>query len=267
MSGSTGYNNAIITIPRYENSEKYNSYLGFTGNGMYLASRNNDTNWAWERVITSENYTSYTVKKDGTGATGTWGINVSGSSGSCTGNAATATKSTNIAGGAAGSIPYQSAANTTTFLAAGTAGQTLKMNSNGNAPVWVTDLYEKTISLKVTADWMDTGINAQTKFGDTVLPSGTYVIQVTSGANGQGGLWSEMHSGVMSWSAAATNSSDSDEIFLHKAGHASNGSGLFLRTVRGSRVDSTSGYMKLQIASKSAFSTADNITFKFKKLI
>lgn len=36
-------------------------------------------------ALTTSNYTSYTVKKDGTGASGTWGINISG-------NAATATK-------------------------------------------------------------------------------------------------------------------------------------------------------------------------------
>ena len=179
------------------------------------------------------------------------------------GNAATATKTTNIANGAAGSIPYQSAANTTTFLAKGSAGQTLKMNSSGTAPVWVTDLYEKTVSLKVTTDWMDTGINAQTKFGDIVLPSGTYAVQITSESRGQGSLWSEIHSGMMSWYSDTTNSTDSDEIFLHKAGHASNNSGLFLRTVR----MGTSGYLKLQIASKTAFDAASNITFKFKKLI
>ena len=33
-------------------------------------------------VINAGNYTSYTVKKDGTGASGTWGINVTGSAGS-----------------------------------------------------------------------------------------------------------------------------------------------------------------------------------------
>jgi hypothetical protein len=44
------------------------------------------TSWeAWEKFITSGNYTSYTVKKDGTGASGTWGIGISG-------NAASATK-------------------------------------------------------------------------------------------------------------------------------------------------------------------------------
>lgn len=39
--------------------------------------------WYYKTLLDSSNYTTYTVKKDGTGATGTWGINISG-------NAATA---------------------------------------------------------------------------------------------------------------------------------------------------------------------------------
>lgn len=41
----------------------------------------------WKTLLDSTNYTSYTVKKDGTGASGTWGISI-------TGNAATAIKAT-----------------------------------------------------------------------------------------------------------------------------------------------------------------------------
>lgn len=41
----------------------------------------------WKTLLDSTNYTSYTVKKDGTGASGTWGIDI-------TGNATTATKAT-----------------------------------------------------------------------------------------------------------------------------------------------------------------------------
>ena len=52
----------------------------------YLRCRTNGTTWqGWHKILTDNNYTSYTVKKDGTGASGTWGINISG-------NAATATK-------------------------------------------------------------------------------------------------------------------------------------------------------------------------------
>lgn len=43
-------------------------------------------------LLHTANYTDYTVTKTGSGASGTWGISVSGSSASCTGNAATATK-------------------------------------------------------------------------------------------------------------------------------------------------------------------------------
>lgn len=52
-------------------------------------------------------------KADGTGASGTWGINISG-------NAATATTATNLAGGALDRIPYQTAPGTTSFIAAPT---------------------------------------------------------------------------------------------------------------------------------------------------
>ena len=44
-----------------------------------------------QTILTSSNYTTYTVKKDGTGASGTWGINISG-------NAATATNADTLDG-------------------------------------------------------------------------------------------------------------------------------------------------------------------------
>lgn len=57
---------------------------------MMIRGRNNDANktfTAWSKFLHSDNYTSYTVTKTGTGASGTWGINISG-------NAATATSAT-----------------------------------------------------------------------------------------------------------------------------------------------------------------------------
>ena len=68
---------------------------------------------------------------------------------------------------------------------------------------------------------------------------------------------------MMSWFNGTTNSTDADEILLHKAGHASNGRHVYLRTLRAS----SSGYLKLQISCTHAFSAASSITFKFKKLI
>jgi hypothetical protein len=46
---------------------------------------------SWFTLLHSGNYNSFSPTLTGGGASGTWGINVTGSSGSCTGNAATAT--------------------------------------------------------------------------------------------------------------------------------------------------------------------------------
>lgn len=49
----------------------------------------------WLAILHSGNYTSYTVTKTGSGASGTWGISISGNAATattCTGNAATATR-------------------------------------------------------------------------------------------------------------------------------------------------------------------------------
>lgn len=56
-----------------------------------LSIRNGiDSTWnAWQIVLTSSNYNDYAPTKTGGGASGSWAINVTGSSGSCTGNAAT----------------------------------------------------------------------------------------------------------------------------------------------------------------------------------
>ena len=63
--------------------------LAFNDGGIFRRSSTTsaDTWGSWLKLLDSSNYTGYTVKKDGTGATGTWGINISG-------NAATATTAT-----------------------------------------------------------------------------------------------------------------------------------------------------------------------------
>lgn len=57
-----------------------------SANHLHFRNRNGDGNkWgAWRTVLDDNNYTSYTVTKSGSGAFGTWGINIAG-------NAATAT--------------------------------------------------------------------------------------------------------------------------------------------------------------------------------
>lgn len=112
----------VSSVTVFTDFSKYRSYLGSTtmdgtwyniisvrhrngasdgtSYGLYLQSKLTTTgdliwnkqygssSWQGERtILDSSNYTSYTVKKDGTGASGTWGISI-------TGNAATATSAT-----------------------------------------------------------------------------------------------------------------------------------------------------------------------------
>ena len=112
-------------------------------------------------------------------------------------------------------------------------------------------------SIKLTTDWQDTGI------AGTNLETGTYVIQVSGFNSSYTQLYSEIYSGTMSWFAGQTNSTNSSEIFLHNAGHADNSNALYLRTTR----SSSNGYLKLQVAVKTAATGTDTLTFKFRRLI
>ena len=127
-------------------------------------------------------------------------------------------------------------------------------------------------SLKVTTDWMDTGIAGAN------LSDGTYAVQVYV----HDGLtrFNEYYSGTMSWYSGTISSSihsgggsnylrgtniQSCEILLHNAGKSStltDNTHIYLRTLRVSGAS-----LKLQIASTTAFSAATNVVFKFKKLI
>lgn len=114
-----------------------------------------------------------------------------------------------------------------------------------------------TKSLNVTQAWMDTGITS------TNLPAnGTYIVQVQVSANdGTGNMWHCYSSGVMSWYRGGTNDTDTDEIILHRSGHAY-GKTIYLRTVMQS-----SGVLKLQIGASAGIGAAYTYTFKFKRII
>lgn len=114
-----------------------------------------------------------------------------------------------------------------------------------------------TKSLNVTQAWMDTGITS------TNLPAnGTYIVQVQVSANdGTGNMWYCYNSGVMSWYRDGTSDTDTDEIILHRSGHAY-GKTIYLRTVMQS-----SGVLKLQIGASAGIGAAYTYTFKFKRII
>lgn len=114
-----------------------------------------------------------------------------------------------------------------------------------------------TKSLNVTQAWMDTGITS------TNLPAnGTYIVQVQVSANdGTGTMYNCYNSGVMSWYRDGTNDTDTDEIILHRSGHAYRKT-IYLRTVMQS-----SGVLKLQIGASAGIGAAYTYTFKFKRII
>lgn len=64
----------------------------------YIRSQNNGTWRNWTTLLDSSNYNNYSPSKTGSGASGTWGINITGASGSCTGNAATASNASKVNG-------------------------------------------------------------------------------------------------------------------------------------------------------------------------
>lgn len=113
-------------------------------------------------------------------------------------------------------------------------------------------------SLTVTQAWMDTGIK------NTDLPAnGTYIIQVSAN-NSTDYMWSNYWSGIMSWYKDGTNDSETDEIILHRAGHAYHHT-IYLRTIMTTNSDGR--HLRLQIAADINLSTAVTYTFKFKRVI
>jgi hypothetical protein len=97
--------------------------LAFDSNGLHHRTSTGDTTWgSWEHLLTSNNYTSYTVKKDGTGASGTWGISISGTAAKATadasGNTITSTylKSVKISSGTEYQLEQTTGNGTTTTI-------------------------------------------------------------------------------------------------------------------------------------------------------
>lgn len=78
---------AVLTINKgmHATSGYYINQIFFSSNeDLYTRVSNAGTFTAWRRILTSGNYNNYAPSLTGTGASGTWGINVTGNSGSAT---------------------------------------------------------------------------------------------------------------------------------------------------------------------------------------
>ena len=130
----------------------------------------------------------------------------------------------------------------------------------------VDQVKEFTMSFQLVANtWTDTGIDGSD------LATGTYAMQVYVDDHSVGGShYDEYYSGMMSWFAGQTNETThaTDEIPVHRAGHAPNDGNVQFRTTRGSSAD-----LKLQVKHNEAYSAAlhnsndKKMTFKFRRLI
>lgn len=120
-------------------------------------------------------------------------------------------------------------------------------------------LYSITKSFVLSTEWADTGINGAD------LLTGTYVVQVYANDAGNGGTnVNEYYSGVMSWYSGDTNSTESDEIALHRAGASTDGN-IYLRTKRTTSVDDRD--LVLEVRSNIPTLSPNNYVFTFRKLI
>lgn len=125
-----------------------------------------DTTWGtWYDVLTSANYTSYSPSLTGGGASGSWGISVTGSSASCTGNAATAT--TLATARTINGTSFNGSANITTS-SWGTA-RTLTVGGTG-----------KSVDGSAAVSWSLTEIGAPSTTGTGA--SGTWAISISGNA-------------------------------------------------------------------------------------
>lgn len=109
----TPMNNSGVSNPAV------NEMLFYTSNGSGYTS-------AWTRVLTHRNYTNYTVTKTGGGASGTWGISI-------TGNAATATTAQYLASNSRMDYGWNGL---NYFNIDGTAGTAVKANNTPTTAWW-----------------------------------------------------------------------------------------------------------------------------------
>ena len=123
----------------------------------------------------------------------------------------------------------------------------------------VDQLYTVTVTATLSTAWQDTGINS------TEMSTGTYIVQVSVNDQAVAGQhYNEMYSGVMSWYGASTNSSEVDEIVLHRAGHAPNAGNFYLRT---QRHPSGNDNLMMQMRGTTSNTGNSNYTFKFRRMI
>ena len=149
-------------------------------NELYMRGRYAGSWSSWVRFLNSSNYNLYSPTLTGTGASGTWGINVTGNAANVTGTVAIAnggTGQTSAAAALAALLPSQS----------GQAGKALV--TNGSAASWTTvsvinsgTAVASTSGTAIDFTSIPSGVKRVTVMFNGVSTNGNSVIQVQLGA-------------------------------------------------------------------------------------
>ena len=177
----------VLGLRGWNDSSGGNSHeLAFNNSGIY--TRNGATSWGtWKQLLDSSNYTSYTVTKSGSGASGTWSINVTGSAGS-----ASAVPWSGITGKPSTFAPAPHSHNKVSGAYTGNGGQQ-KPNYFGTNQVGFLMMNTAVNNNTHYKDWiiMDcysgTDVGGAVAFGVNRQSLGAYIMRSESGR----GSWSE----------------------------------------------------------------------------
>jgi hypothetical protein len=205
ISGGTNNHNGTTTtsgIYLPHSTAGYGVQIGGRLNTLWFRTEENNVWDSWRVLLHSGNYNSYSPTLTGTGASGTWGISITGSSASTTGNAATATalQTARAINGVSfnGTADITVADSTKLPLAGGTmtgaitfaAGQTwptFNQNTTGSAATLTTG---RTIGMTGDVTWTSGSFNGSANVTGTAtlansgVTAGTYT-KVTVDAKGR----------------------------------------------------------------------------------
>lgn len=159
--------------------------VDFFNDNIQFRRKTNGTNQTWRSLLHSGNYNSYAPTLTGTGASGSWGISVTGSSASCTGNAATCTTANGIADGTVSTtaklansvVTYAKIQNVTAYTVLGNSSP-----SAAQAPV---EINMASLASMLSGNTMNISGSSTSCSGNAATASAV----AASGITGQTGMW------------------------------------------------------------------------------
>ena len=189
-----GTYNGVMTFRQWGSSTDWSGgvahQLGFTDSGDLWHRTGSGTAWAgWQEILDSTNVGAYAPSLTGVGASGTWGISV-------TGNAATATKlatarTISAAGDATWSATFDGSANATGTLTLANTGVTAgTYGSATTTPVYTVDSKGRITAasnVTITPAWANVSGKPTTVAGYGITDINSYAPTLTGG--GASGTW------------------------------------------------------------------------------